>query len=380
MSGEVVLTNARIVTPTEVFSGSVRILHGVIEAIDPQKSHLPTAVDLEGDLLLPGLIELHTDHLETHVVPRPGVRWPPLAAIRSHDAAVVSAGITTVFDALAIGDLVEDSSRMRDLDDMIEAVVLAQAKGWLKADHRMHLRCEVGYPHTLSTFERLVDHPLVRIVSLMDHTPGQRQFMDLQKMSQYYQGRYGLSYEEMKKLIQTRQANQKRYASSHRKAIVDICKQLRLPVASHDDTTSGDVAEAASEGVVLSEFPTTVEAAKAARSFGLSILMGAPNLILGGSHSGNVSAKELGERRLLDILSSDYVPFSLIHGAFLLHQEIGFSLWEAIATVTLHPAQIADLRDRGAIETGRRADLLQVRWEPPLPVIKRVWKGGEKIL
>ncbi|MCX8116415.1 MAG: alpha-D-ribose 1-methylphosphonate 5-triphosphate diphosphatase [Desulfobacterota bacterium] len=379
MSHEVILTRARIVTPKEVFEGTLLVRRGLIEAVDTGRSHLPQAIDLEGDFLLPGLIELHTDHLETHVVPRPGVRWPPLAAILSHDAAVVTAGITTVFDALAIGDLVENSTRMRDLDEMMSAVLAAQERGFLRADHLLHLRCEVGYPHTLEIFERLVPHPLVKLVSLMDHTPGQRQFTSLAKMVQYYQGRYGLSDEEMRRLIETRQSNQRLYASRHRKAILGLCKERQLPVASHDDTTSEHVAEAASEGIVLCEFPTTIEAAKAARSFGLRILMGAPNLILGGSHSGNVSARELGKRGLLDLLSSDYVPSSLLHGAYLLYQELGLSLPEAVATVTLHPAQVSDLRDRGAIEEGKRADLLQVRWEPPIPVIKGVWKRGLKI-
>lgn len=379
MSDEVILTNARIVTPGEVFKGSLKIFQGTIDGIDSGPSRLSLAIDLEGDLLLPGLIELHTDHLETHVVPRPGVRWPPMAAILSHDAAVVTAGITTVFDALAIGDVMQNSTRIRDLSEMIVAVSSAQERGFLRAHHLMHLRCEVGYPHTLEIFEKVVSHPLVKLVSLMDHTPGQRQFTSLTKMAQYYQGRYGLSDEEMRQLIEVRQSNQKRYASYHRKAILDLCKELHLPVASHDDTTPEHVAEAASEGIVLCEFPTTMAAAEAARSFGLKILLGAPNLILGGSHSGNVSAKTLGKEGLLDILSSDYVPSSLLHGAFLLHQELGFSLPEAVATVTLHPAEVSHLEDRGAIELGRRADLIQVRWEPQMPVVKSVWKDGLRI-
>ncbi len=379
MTKEVLFTNARIITPGGVIQGTLYVKEGNIAEIDSSVSHLPSRIDFEGDYLLPGLIELHTDHLENHVVPRPGVRWPSMAAILSHDAAIVSAGITTVFDALAIGDLVENSSRNRDLQDMVDAVKTAQERGLLRAEHLMHLRCEVGYPHTLKIFEELVESSLVRLVSLMDHTPGQRQFTNLKKMSHYYQGKYGLSDEEMKKLILTRQQNQREFASRHRKEIVQRCKERRLPTASHDDTTSDHVAEAASEGIILCEFPTTLEAAKAARVFGLSVLLGAPNLILGGSHSGNVSVRELGKKGLLDILSSDYIPSSLIHGAFLLHWELGFPLPEAIATITLHPARIADLKDRGSIEVGKRADLIRVRWDPPLPVIKNVWREGKLI-
>lgn len=379
MKGEMILTDALIVTPEEVVQGTVTVKNGLIDAIDHGRSSLLNRIDLEGDYLLPGLIELHTDHLENHMVPRPGVRWPSLAAILSHDAAIVTAGITTVFDAVAIGDLVENSSRIRDLQDIVEAVGTAQGKGLLRAEHLIHLRCEVGYPHVLELLEGLVHHPLAKMVSLMDHTPGQRQFTSLKKLYQYYQGKYGFSDEKMERLIAERQQNQKHYASRHRKEILRICKELRLPVASHDDTTADHVAEAASDGVVLCEFPTTLEAAKAARVFGLRILMGAPNLILGGSHSGNASALELGKRRLLDILSSDYVPSSLIQGAFLIHQELGIPLPEAIATVTGHPARISNLDDRGALEVGKRADLVRVKWDSSMPIIQKVWKGGQQI-
>lgn len=379
MTKELIFTNATIVTPKEVLHGTLHEKDGLIAGIDSTGSLLRNRIDLEGDYLLPGLIELHTDHLENHVAPRPGVRWPSLAAILSHDAAIVSAGITTVFDALAIGDLVETSSRLRDLQDMVQAVEIVQGKGLLRAEHLMHLRCEVGYPHTLEIFEGLFQNSLVKLVSLMDHTPGQRQFTSLKKMSLYYQGKYGLTDEEMNHLILTRQDYQKKFASCHRREILKRCKEHRLPVASHDDTTSDHVAEAASEGIVLSEFPTTLEAANAARLFGLRILLGAPNLILGSSHSGNVSARELGKRGLLDILSSDYIPSSLLHGAFLLHQELGFSLPDAIATVTLHPSQIAHLPDRGSLDVGKQADLIRVKWDPPLPIIKSVWRKGHLI-
>ncbi len=379
MKQEILLTNAMLVTPNDVFRGTLHVKNGIIVELEHTQRPFEHGIDLEGNYLLPGLVELHTDHLENHVVPRPGVRWPSLAAILSHDSAVVTSGITTVFDALAIGDLNENSCRMRDLEEMVRAVGNAQRKSFLRVDHFLHLRCEMAYPHVLDIFETLVDDPLVKLVSLMDHTPGQRQFTSLQRMYQYYQGKYGLSNEQMMQLVIEREANQKHYAQRHRKEIVRISKERDLPLASHDDTTSEHVAQAASEGVVLCEFPTTLEAALAARRFGLNILMGAPNLILGGSHSGNASAREFGERGLLDILSSDYVPSSLLAGAFFLHQELDFPLPGAIASVTYTPAQIANLLDRGALEVGKRADLVCVKWNPPLPIVRHVWKDGKQI-
>lgn len=336
-------------------------------------------IDFKGDYLLPGLIDLHTDHLERHFVPRPGVSWPSLAAILSHDAAVASAGITTVFDALAIGDTLENSARVRDLQDMVQTIQTVQDKGILRAEHLMHLRCEVGYPRVMELLDGLIDHPLVNFVSLMDPTPGQRQFTRIEKLFQYYQGKFGFNDEQMQQLITERQINQERYASGHRKEILKRCEKFQLPVASHDDTTVDHVMESALDGIVLCEFPTTLEAADTARFYGLSILMGAPNLILGGSHSGNVSALELGKRGLLDILSSDYVPSSLIQGVFLLYEELNMPLPEALATVTGHPSRISNLDDRGALEVGKRADLVRVKWDSSMPIIQEVWKGGQQI-
>jgi alpha-D-ribose 1-methylphosphonate 5-triphosphate diphosphatase len=380
MRGEIFIKNATIVLPNEVFRGTLRVNDGIILDLDRTRNSPLYGMDFEGDYLLPGLIELHTDHLENHLAPRPGISWPSMAAILSHDAEVAISGITTVFDALAIGDLNENHPRVRNLEEMVKGIGIAQNQHLLRADHFLHLRCELGYPRLLEVFENLVQAPQVKLVSLMDHTPGQRQFTDMKKFCQYYQGKYGFNDEQMRRLIVERQEKQKRYAPKHQKEILKISKERGLPVASHDDTTFEHVAEAASEGILLCEFPTTLDAARAARAFGLKIMMGAPNLILGGSHSGNAAAIDLGRLKLLDILSSDYVPSSLLQGAFSLHQELGIPLPEAIATVTLRPAQIVNLHDRGALEVGKRADFIRVKWNGQLPLVRNVWKAGVPIV
>jgi len=377
MKGEMVLTNAQIITRNELFRGTLRVMDGIITGIDRGKSMGLPSVDLEGDYLLPGLVELHTDNLEKHFVPRPGVRWPSMAAMLSHDASIVAAGITTVFDALAIGDSLENGTRLRDLQEMVETIEAAQEKGILRANHLLHLRCEIGYPQVLDLFESFVNDPLVKFTSLMDHTPGQRQFTRIEKLYQYYQGKYGLTEAEMEKLVQQRLENQVKYAQKHRVAILEVCRRLGLPVASHDDTTADHVIEAASEGIVVSEFPTTIEAAQTARRLGMNILAGGPNLVLGGSHSGNVSALELARLHLVDVFSSDYVPGSLIQGVFLIHQQLEMPLPEAVAKITINPAQIASLADRGAIQLGKRADLIRVKLDRSIPVIWNVWRSGQ---
>jgi alpha-D-ribose 1-methylphosphonate 5-triphosphate diphosphatase len=170
-----------------------------------------------------------------------------------------------------------------------------------------------------------------------------------------------------------------RYAERHRAAITALCRKHGLAVASHDDATAAHVDEAAQAGAAIAEFPTTMEAALAAHEYGLAVLAGAPNLVRGHSHSGNVSAAELAARGLLDVLSSDYVPASVLHGAFLLHLRHGMTLPEALATVSLTPARRVGLEDRGAIVQGRRADLVRVRVAGDLVAVRGVWSLGERV-
>ena len=377
---ELVLANARIVTRDEVLTGAVRIENRRITALDPGAVVAAAAVDLEGDYLVPGLVELHTDVLEQHAAPRPGVRWPAPAAVLAHDAQIAASGITTVLNSLAVGYVVTAGERPRDPRPLIEAIHAARAASALKTDHLLHLRCEVSTEHVVADFEPLAADPLVRLVSLMDHTPGQRQFASVEKYREYNQGKFGLSDEQTEALIARRLADRGRYAEAHRASIVRSCQALGLPLASHDDATVAHVEKAAKEGAAIAEFPTTREAARAARAYGLAVVAGAPNLVLGGSHSGNIAAADLAGEGLLDILSSDYVPSSALHGAFLLHLRHGAALPEALATVTATPATRIGLDDRGEITPGLRADLVRVRVVGELPVVISVWRQGARIV
>jgi alpha-D-ribose 1-methylphosphonate 5-triphosphate diphosphatase len=151
-------------------------------------------------------------------------------------------------------------------------------------------------------------------------------------------------------------------------------------LATHDDETVEHVAEAAALGITISEFPVTLEAAKAAHDGGMTVLMGAPNLIRGGSHSGNVSAAELVEAGLMDAFASDYVPVSLLHAAWkLTHDPFGWSLPDAIATVAARPAAAAGLTDRGEIVVGKRADLVRVGTAGAVPMARMVWRAGHRV-
>ncbi len=376
---ELVLRNARLVTREECMLGSLRVEAGRITDVGAGRWSSPGGVDCEGDWLVPGLVELHTDVLERHAFPRPGVRWPERAAVVAYDAQLAAAGITTSFDSLAIGYVIDSSQRPRDPRPLAEAIRTTQARGLLRAEHFLHVRCEVGTADVLADFERFVDEPLVRIVSLIDHTPGQRQFVSLDKYREYYRGKYGLGEAQLTALIDSRRADQLTYAAHHRAEITRRCQARGLALVSHDDATVAHVEEAAKAGTVIAEFPTTLEAARAARAYGLAILAGAPNVICGGSHSGNVAAAELAREGLLDILSSDYVPASLLHAAVLLHTEVGWPMPAAIATVTATPAERAGLEDRGQLAPGHRADLVRVRLVEGFAVVQSVWRQGRRV-
>jgi alpha-D-ribose 1-methylphosphonate 5-triphosphate diphosphatase len=370
--------NARVVLHDEVVSGGLASSGGVITAIDTGPGG--SGEDLEGDYLIPGLIELHTDHLENHYRPRPGVFWDARASLHAHDVQIAGSGITTVFDAVRIGSDLDMPEMHEHAGRMIDAVREGMDAGWLRADHMIHLRCELPSADVVEHFESFVDHPTTRLISLMDHTPGQRQFTSLETYKLFYKKQLGVTPEEVERYLAAALAQHERYAAPNRRHLVARGRELNLAMASHDDATLAHVEEAVEDGVAIAEFPTTLEAASAAHDAGLAILMGAPNVVRGKSHSGNISATDLVRAGLLDILSSDYVPLALLQAAFLLPQRVeDFALPAALATVTRNPARAAGLADRGEIAVGKRADLVRVRVIDGLPVVRGVWRQGIRV-
>jgi alpha-D-ribose 1-methylphosphonate 5-triphosphate diphosphatase len=267
-----------------------------------------------------------------------------------------------------------------DMRALADAIGAGQARGRLRADHFIHLRCEVSSPDVMEGYGRFEDDPRVRLVSLMDHSPGQRQFTTLAAYRGYYQRKTGMSDREFQAFVDRRLAEAARWSDLHRDTLSEACRARGIVLASHDDATEAHVADAARHGVALSEFPTTMEAARASRRENLKVLMGAPNIVRGGSHSGNIAARDLAEDGLLDVLSSDYVPCSLLQATFMLADAVdGLDLPQAVAMVTANPANAAGLDDRGAIAPGKRADLIQVRLDDGIPVVRSVWRQGMRV-
>ena len=379
-TGEAVFGNARLVLGNEVIHGAVQLRDGRIAAIDQGGALPPGALDCEGDLLIPGLIELHTDNLERHMQPRPKVDWPHLAAILAHDAELAGTGITTVFDAMRVGSVVSDgrSDYRKYARPVASELMAARAQGMLRISHFLHLRAEVCSETLIEELDEFGAGDRVGILSIMDHTPGPRQFRAIGKLREYVCGKHGMSEAQFADHVAGLTAIHARLGAAHEAGAVAAARRLGAVLASHDDTIDAHVAASAAHGVRLAEFPTTLEAARACRAHGIAVMMGAPNLIRGGSHSGNVAASELAEAGLLDILSSDYVPSALMTAAFGLAR-----LWDdlprAVATVTDAPARAAGLTDRGRIEQGLLADLVRVRMFDDAPVVRGVWSHGRQV-
>ena len=377
---DTILANATLVLPTETLRGQVRLSGGRIAEIAEGTGVPAGAIDCGGDLVMPGLIELHTDNLERHIQPRPRVDWPHGAAIIAHDAELASVGITTVFDALRVGSVVsnEDANYSEYARALADEILELRGQGALRISHFLHLRAEICSETLVEEMAKFGPRDSVGIVSLMDHTPGERQFRDVSKLRDYVIGRHGLTEEVFQQHLAEQRALRARVGDLHEATAVAEARRYGAVLASHDDTTAGHVAVSAGHGVHFAEFPTTVEAARACHAHGIRVMMGAPNLIRGGSHSGNVAAEELARADLLDILSSDYVPSSLLSGALMLGDLWG-DMARGIACVTAASAEATGLDDRGHLVPGARADVIRVARIGAAAAVRGIWVEGRRV-
>jgi alpha-D-ribose 1-methylphosphonate 5-triphosphate diphosphatase len=373
------ISSHAVVRAEEVVSGTVHVDAGRICGFEPGPA-ARGAMEWCNDYLIPGLVELHTDHLEPHYSPRPNVLWDPVAAVVSYDAQIAASGITTVFDSLRAGSDGDRHTLCGGLQTLGAALNTASKADMLRVQHLTHLRCEICSDDVIEETERFLSSFDVHLISLMDHTPGVRQFRDEAKLRDYYRGRSTKTDAEMDTFIAQRLQSHARNHDRHRSLLVAIALKRRIALASHDDTTIEHVRESVTDGIRIAEFPTTMEAAAASHAAGLAVMMGAPNVVRGGSHSGNVAARTLAEAGILDVLSSDYVPASLLQGAWMLASipAVG-GLPGAIRAVTKAPARAAGLDDRGEIAVGLRADLIRVSMFGNVPVVREVYCGGRRV-
>ena len=380
-TGTTTLANACLVLPERVIErGWIRIENGLIADLG-EGDVRGSSLDMDGDTLIPGLIELHTDHLEAHFSPRPKVQWHPLSSVIAYDAQIAASGITTVFDSLRVGQDSRKDAFNDNLESLADTIADAAAQGLLRVTHLTHLRCEVCSPDVVEKAAGFMAKRPVHLMSLMDHTPGLRQFRDVEKWLDYYRGKTSMNEAELARFVGERQDLNRRLEPLHHSQLVALARAGKVPIASHDDTTLDHVAESVADGASLAEFPTTIEAAAASHRAGIKVMMGAPNVVRGGSHSGNVAATDLARQGTLDVLSSDYVPASLMMAAFMLADEVeAITLPAAIAMITANPAAAAKLDDRGALRQGLLADIVRVHRHERMPVVRTVWHRGMRVV
>lgn len=371
-----ILTNAQIVLPDHIIAGHLTVEDGVIATIEP--GHGGAGIDCEGDFLIPGIIDLHTDNLERQVLPRSNARWPSRSALLAHDAQCAVAGVTTVFDALCLGDIGFEKERLQTFLDGQRDLAALTGTHLLKADHFLHLRCELPSPMMLDLLDAAITDKLVRLISLMDHSPGVGQYADIEKYRQM-RASEGHHPDAITAMIEQLQQSRARWTLPNRAAVLNRARDHGIPVASHDDRTRAEVIDNHRDGIAIAEFPVTEEAAACARTHGIATIGGAPNIVRGGSHSGNVAVLDLVRAGLIDALASDYVPASMIEAAFACVTQGVLALPAAIALISAGPAAMVGLADRGRLAPGLRADLVQVRLHHDMPVIRAVWRAGTRV-
>ncbi|MEM9716951.1 MAG: alpha-D-ribose 1-methylphosphonate 5-triphosphate diphosphatase, partial [Pseudomonadota bacterium] len=260
---------------------------------------------------------------------------------------------------------------------VVDHILNLRQAGKLRISHFLHLRAEICTETLPEELDEFTPEDRIGIVSLMDHTPGQRQFRDLKKLDEYLMGKHGMDRAALNDHYENLYQLQRDFGEKHQKAAVEGGRRLGAVLASHDDTTLSEVERSKEIGVKLAEFPTTLEAAKASHEAGLAVIMGAPNLLRGGSHSGNVAASELAEHGVLDILSSDYAPSSLLMGAVRHGLEVG-NLATGLRMVTSASAEAVGLQDRGCLKVGRRADFILFDLVGDLPSVRQTWVQGQR--
>ncbi len=379
MTAETVLTNLLIVLPNEILPGTVVLRGDRIAEVQPGRSHLPAARDLDGDHLIPGIVDVHTDNLERQVQPRATARWPSRSALLAHDTQTAAAGVTTVLDALCLGDLGFDAGRTQTFRDGVADLDALAGTGLLKSEHLLHLRCELPAADMRDLVDGVADHPLVRMVSLMDHSPGVGQYRNVDRYKKMRMDQKQISLEQVDRRIQELLDQRARLREPNRRWLLDRVAHRDLPLASHDDDSAEEVARNAADGIRISEFPVAMEAAQAAARLGVQVIAGAPNIVRGGSHSGNVAALDLVKAGAVDVLASDYVPPAMIEAAWLAAASGAITLPAAVAMITDRAARMVGLEDRGRIEAGLRADLVQVRPHEGHAVVRRVWRAGQRV-
>ena len=368
------LTHCRLITTNAVIDdAAVLIEDGYIVAINPEFTNNVESISLNGQYLLPGLVDLHCDAIEKEIEPHPNAFFPMDFAIAQIDRNNAAVGITTPFHAISFA---YEEFGLRNNEKAAQIVrSLHNYQPQALVNNRVHCRYEITDPTGLPILLNLLQSDDIHLISFMDHTPGQGQFKNVQAYQDYLARAYNKSATEVE-AIALKKIDQGADALERVKTLISKALSLGVQVASHDDDSPERIASMQVLGIHLSEFPINLETAQAAKKAGLQTIFGAPNLLRGQSQSGSMKAIDAIKHQVGDILCADYSPASLLAAAFRIPELLGWSLPDAIALVTHNPAQAVNLSDRGEIATGKRADLIVVQCPHGFPQVTTTWVGG----
>lgn len=377
-----VVAGCRAVLPDRVLDDAVVVAddEGRIVDVRQERRRPAGALDAGGAYLLPGLVDVHSDGLEKEVNPRPGTEFPMGFALRSFEGRLRAAGVTTVFHGVAF----EDHPRYgRTVDLALRSCrAIAEAAADAPAiDHRVLHRLDARTPVGLAALLGVLPSEGRALVSIEDHTPGQGQFRDLDR---YRETVSKSNADADASLIVEQRILERDGLLEHRKrnleAVGELARTGRVALLAHDVEDADEVHELWRLGASIAEFPLSLEAARAAHRHHMSVVMGAPNVLRGGSHSGNVAAEPLITEGLCDVLASDYQPSTLLAAAFGLADRGACSLPDAVRLVTAGPASMAGLLDRGRLAEGLRADLVLVDLHGGWPRVRATWRAEDAAL
>jgi len=338
-------------------------------------------IDGAGGYVTAGFIDIHSDYIENMAAPRPTCLMDFQMSVRETEKQLIAHGITTMFHSLSLfkdseykRKPIRDPENVRKFIDLIDRT---QASQYL-IRHRFHARFEIDNLTEIDKLKGYIEEKKVQLLSFMDHSPGQGQYRDLTVYREMVKSYNDVDDELIADMISRHQAKEKVTIDGMRE-IAELARKNGIPIASHDDDTVEKLELVQSLGVTISEFPITMEIAQKAKAQGMLTMAGAPNILLGGSHSGNLSAAEAIKASNIDILCSDYYPPALLHAVFALHERYGLKLVDVFKLVTLNPAKAVGMdQEIGSIKEGKKADLLIIETiDVDYPVVTSVMVDGE---
>lgn len=381
------ITNGQVVTEDKILDNHEVLIDkgriaGIFQSGTVSRKQIDKVINANGGYIAPGFIDVHADFIENMASPRPTSVMDFALSLHETEKILLGHGITTMFHSLSLYKEdefefkpIRQAHNVRKLIDLID-----DRQGQHLIRHRFHARFEIDNFEEVENLKQYLKQDKVHLLSFMDHSPGQGQYRNLEVYRSALKGYKDITDEEVDAVIAKNQAKEKMTLQMI-KELADLAREKNVAIASHDDDTVEKIGLVQQFGATISEFPITLEVAREAKRQGMYTIAGAPNVLLGGSHSGNLGAAEATKHQAIDILCSDYYPAALLHAVFMLHEQHGQELGEMFNLVSLNPAKAVKMDNEiGSIKEGKKADILVInKIDNNYPVISSVLVEGKLI-